>query len=237
MKRERALMILKASLVTGITAWLYYRSAWAVPFLTPVWVWYYRNLERECVRKKKQQFLIQFKELIQTVSSALNTGYSIENAIRECQKELRLLYSEKEPVSRELMILVRELRMQIPVEQVIEEMSERVGLEDVESFSAVFVTAKRSGGDMIAIMKNTAGQIGDKIDVRREIQTILAAKRYEFKVMAGVPYAIISYMSLSFPEFMKCLYGNVIGIGVMTLCLIVYMGAYYLGSVLTEIEV
>lgn len=230
-------MILKASLVTGITAWLYYRSAWAVPFLIPMWVRYYRGLEKECVRKKKQQFLIQFKELIQAVSSALNTGYSIENAIRECQKELRILYSEKEPISRELMILVRELRMQIPVEQVIEKMSERVGLEDVESFSAVFVTAKRSGGDMIAIMKNTAGQIGDKIDVRREIQTILAAKRYEFKVMSGVPYAMIAYMSLSFPEFMKCLYGNMIGIGVMTLCLISYMGAYYLGSVLIDIEV
>ena len=148
-----------------------------------------------------------------------------------------LIYSEKEPVIRELMLMVRELRMQIPVEQVIEEMAGRVELEDVESFAAVFATAKRSGGDMIAVIRNTAGQIADKIDVKREIQTVLAAKKYEFKVMSGIPYGIIAYMSLSFPEFMTCLYGNIIGTGVMTVCLIIYIAAYYLGVRLIEIEV
>ncbi len=230
-------MMLRASFVTGVTAWLYYRSAWAVPFLIPVWRWYYRKLMAECIEKKQQEFLRQFKEWIQTVSSALNTGYSVENAIKESQKELRLLYSEKDTVSRELMIIVRELRMQIPVEQAIEEMAERIGLEDVESFAAVFVTAKRGGGDMIAVIRNTAGQISDKIDVQREIQTLLAAKKYEFRVMSAIPYGIIAYMSLSFPEFMTCLYGNMIGTGVMTVCLIIYIAAYYLGVKLIEIEV
>ena len=230
-------MIFKSACVTGATAWLYYRSAWAVPFLVPVWGWYYRKLVMECVEKKQQEFLRQFKELIQTISSALNTGYSVENAVKESQKELSLLYSEKEPVMRELMIMAREIRMQLPVEQVMEEMAERVGLEDVKSFAAVFAVAKRSGGDMIAVIKNTAGQIADKIDVQREIQTVLAAKKYEFKVMSGIPYGIIAYMSFSFPEFMSCLYGNVVGTGVMTVCLIIYIAAYYLGVRLIEIEV
>lgn len=235
--QEKAVMAFKSAFVTGVTAWLYYRSAWAVPFLAPIWVWYYRKLETECVEKKKQEFLRQFKDLIQTISSALNTGYSVENAVKESQKELSLLYSEKEPVIRELTLMIRQLRMQIPVEQAVEEMADRVRLEDVESFAAVFATAKRSGGDMIAVIKNTAGQIADKIDVQREIQTVLAAKRYEFKVMSGIPYGIIAYMSLSFPEFMTCLYGNVTGTGVMTVCLIIYSAAYYLGVRLIEIEV
>lgn len=230
-------MILKSFAVTGVTAWLYYRSAAAVPFLIPVWIWYYRNLENECIRKKESQFLMQFKEMIQTISSALNTGYSIENAVRECQRELRLMYSEREPVTRELNILVRQLQMRIPIEQAIGEMAERTGLEDVENFAAVFIIAKRSGGDMIAIIRNTTEQISGRIDVCREIQTILAAKRYEFKVMSVIPYAMIAYMSLSFPEFMDCLYGGAIGTGVMTVCLIIYIGAYYLGARLIEIEV
>lgn len=234
---EKGIMVLKASAVTGITAWLYFRSAWAVPALIPVWLWYYRRLEKECIKKKQQEFLLQFKEMLQAMSAALNTGYSVENAVKESQKELKLIYSEQEPISRELLMLVRELRMQIPVEQALKKMASRSGLEDVESFADVFVTAKRSGGDMIAIIKNTAGQIADKIDVRREIQTILAAKQYEFKVMSAVPYGIIAYMTLSFPEFMTCLYGNIIGAGVMAVCLSVYIGAYYLGVRLIEIEV
>ncbi len=78
---------------------------------------------------------------------------------------------------------------------------------------------------MISIIRNTANQIGDKIDVKREIDTVLAAKKYEFRVMAAIPYAIIGYMSLSFPEFMDSLYGNIMGIGVMSACLAIYLGA------------
>ena len=90
---------------------------------------------------------------------------------------------------------------------------------------------------MMEIIKNTANKIGDKIDVKREIDTMLAAKRYEFRVMSVIPYAIIAYMTLSFPEFMGCLYGNVIGMGVMSVCLGIYMAAYALGAGMVEIEV
>ena len=230
-------MVFKAFFASGTTAWLYYRSVWGMTVLIPVWIWYYRNLKKECVRKKQREFLLQFKELIQIISSTLTTGYSVENAIKESQKELMLMYSEKELISRELMILAGKLRMQIPVEQAVQEMADRVRLEDVESFAAVFMTAKRSGGDLTAIIRNTAQQIAGKIDVQREIQTVLAAKRYEFKVMSVVPHIMIAYMSLSFPEFMTCLYGNMIGTGVMTVCLIIYISAYYLGVRLIEIEV
>ena len=125
----------------------------------------------------------------------------------------------------------------MPVEQVLMEFAEQVASEDVNSFVTVFVTAKKSGGDMIGIIRNTTNQIGDKIVVKREIDTLLAAKKYEFQIMSMVPYGIIGYMSLSFPEFMDGLYGNVTGIGVMTICLGIYAGAYYLGIKILRIDV
>ena len=180
---------------------------------------------------------MQFKDMVLAVSSALNTGYSVENALREAQKEMKLIYPEKARISRELLIMVRQLRIQVSIEQVLLDFAERMKIEDVSNFVEVFVSAKRTGGDMMAIIQNTAVQISDKIDVRREINTILAAKKYEFKVMAVIPYAIIGYMTLSFPEFMDCLYGNIIGIGVMTICLAIYWTAYYLGIRIIEIEI
>ena len=191
----------------------------------------------ETCRKKESAFARQFKEAILTVSSALNTGYSVENAFRETKKELLLIYPEDARISKELQIVVRQLRLQVPVEQAREEFAGRVDLEDLRSFTAVFIAGKRSGGDMLAIIKDTAAQIGDKIDVKREIETILAAKQYEFRVMSAVPYVIIGYMTLSFPEFMGTLYGNLAGTGVMTVCLLIYVGAYYLGLKIIRIEV
>ncbi|MFR4625667.1 MAG: hypothetical protein ACLT8Y_03130 [Dorea formicigenerans] len=40
---------------------------------------------------------------------------------------------------------------------------------------------KRSGGNLMSIIRNTADQIGDKIDVKREIDTMLAAKNMNFR--------------------------------------------------------
>ena len=206
----------KAFGVTAASAWLYYRSFWLVLPLLPVFIWHFRMMEEECARKKELEFQAQFKEAIQAVSCALNTGYSVENAFREAQKELRLIYPENARISKELLIITRQLRIHVPLEKILEEFGMRMQTEDV---------------------RDTVRQSGDKIDVKREIDTMLAAKKYEFRVMSAIPYAIIGYMSLSFPEFMDSLYGNLFGIGVMTICLGIYLGAYYLGIRMIRIEV
>lgn len=221
--KERTKAGMKTAGMIGITAWLYYRRVWAAIFLILPGIWLYREFLEEESKKKEQEFQKQFREMIQTLSSALNTGYSVENAFYETQKELKIQYPEEARISRELLLITRKLRMHIPVEQVLEEFAERVPSEDVKSFVTVFVTAKKSGGDMIGIIRNTTSQIGDKIEVKREIDTLLAAKKYEFQIMSMVPYGIIAYMSLSFSDFMEELYGNVTGIGVMTLCLGIYV--------------
>ena len=231
------MIIIKSGAVTLVTAWLYYRSFWMLLPLLPVWAWLFKMMAEEVARKKDQEFLLQFKEAIQAMASALNTGYSVENSLLEAQKELRLLYPEDARISREFLVMARQLRLHVPMEQILEEFAGRSGLEDVENFVAVFAAARKSGGDMISIIRNTANQIGDKIDVKREIDTVLAAKKYEFRVMAAITYAIIGYMSLSFPEFMDSLYGNIMGIGVMSACLAIYLGAYYLGARIIRIEV
>lgn len=223
--------------ITGVTAWLYYRSVFMILPLIPMFVWHMKMLAKELEKKKETQFLLQFKEAIQAISSALNTGYSVENAVREAKKELQLIYTEEDRISKELAVMVRKIRLQIPIEQVFQELADQVQTEDVRSFVTVFAAAKKSGGDMIAIIRSTVQQIGDKIDVKREIDTLLAAKKYEFRVMSVIPYGMIGYMNLSFSEFMDGLYGNVLGIGVMSGCLAIYLGAYYLGVKMIEIEV
>ena len=230
-------LVLNATGVWLITAWLFYRSALGLILLIPLWIWKFRLSAMELRQKKLLDLQVQFKDAIQSISASLNIGYSLENAVVEAQKELKLIYKEDARISKEMQIAVRELRLQMPVEQVFVELANRLELADAKSFVEVFVAAKKTGGNMVKIIQNTVRQIGDEIDVRREINTILAAKKYEFRVMSVIPYAIIGYMQLSFPEFMDSLYGNVIGVGVMSICLVGYMAAYYLGLKIIKIDV
>ena len=110
-------------------------------------------------------------------------------------------------------------------------------LEDIENFASVLYTAKRSGGDLGNVIQKVARMLGDKIDVKKEIEATLAAKKSEQMIMSLMPAGIILYLQLASPGFLDILYGNPFGICAMTVCLTVYGAAYWMGKRIVEIEV
>ena len=227
----------ESAALCGAVDYLFYQTPWVMLLVVPVSVFFLKWKKKQMIRERKRRLNYQFRDALNSMSVAVQAGYSVENAVKESLKEMQVFYSDDVAILRELEIMVRQIRVQVPVEQAVEELSERTKLPDVENFAGVFVTAKRSGGNLMSIIRNTADQIGDKIDVKREIDTMLAAKKYEFQVMSVIPFGIVLYMTVSFSEFMGNLYGNIAGRGVMTGCLIIYLGAYGLGRKIIEIEV
>ena len=151
--------------------------------------------------------------------------------------DLETVYSEEELIIQEMQFMVRQVQMNMTVEKVLQDFAIRMKDEDVHTFVTVFTMAKRSGGDTMEIIRDAARQMGDKIDVEREIVTILAARKLEFRIMTLIPLGMIVYLRLSFPEFFQVLYGNLLGIVVMTVCLLIYLLAYLSGKKIVEIEV
>lgn len=227
----------KGIILIGGIAYLFYQSLILFCLLTPLIFFYMQEWIKNCIRQKQQAFQLQFKEALQGLSAALNAGYSVENAMRETYKDLRLVYDDRTRIMKEFAYMIHQLNMNITIEQILQEFAARTQQEDVRNLVTVFVTAKRSGGDIVAVLKHTVLQIADKVEVKREIQTMMSAKRLEFQVMSGIPFGIITYMRLSFPEFMEVLYGNAIGIVTMSICLGIYVSAYRFGKKIIEFEV
>lgn len=234
---EYVLALVKGVGTLILISYLFYGSILAAIFLSPYLFWYMKSWEKQTMQKKQQIFRLEFKEAIQAWSIALNVGYSAENALSEAQKDLDVLYPRDAFIQRELCHMIRQLNMNMPLEQVLKEFAQRTQDEEVQVFVTVFSMAKRSGGDMIGIIKNAVRQIGEKIDVKREIDTMMTAKQLEFRIMSAIPFAMILYIRLSFPNFMNVLYGNVLGGIIMSLSLVVYMAAYIFGKKIVEIEV
>ena len=90
---------------------------------------------------------------------------------------------------------------------------------------------------MIEMIRSAMWQIGEKIEVKQEIETMMAAKKLEFRIMSLIPIGMISYISLTFPDFLGVMYGNLLGIVVMSVCLVIYAFAYEWGKRIVEIEV
>lgn len=236
-KFEYASGVLKAVFLIMLMAYIFYGSFIVLPVFIPVWIIYMRSWITDMAKKKEKDFTSQFRDGIQSVSAALKAGYSTENSIREAQKDLKSLYGEDARIMKEFSRMSHQLDLNMTVENILHEFSERTGQEDVENFVNVFTAAKKSGGDSIAIIRNAVRIISDKIDTEREIQTVLASKKLEFNIMCAVPFFIILYMKITFGEFINVLYGNTAGAAVMTVCLSVYLTACIIGRKIIRIEV
>lgn len=228
---------MRAVLLDAMLAYLFYNTWVAAILLLPVSVFYLHQWREDYCHKKEQEFRGQFQNGMQILSSALKAGYSVENAIKETEKDLRPLYPEDSRIRREFNRMIHELNMNLTAEQVLKDMARRIQQEDVDNFVTVFATAKRTGGDSISILKDTVQMIGDKIEVEREIQTLLASKKLEFNVMCIIPLGMVLYMRMAFPEFLSVLYGGLPGLVLMSVCLGVYVFAWRMGTKMIQIEV
>ena len=152
-------------------------------------------------------------------------------------KDLGRLYEKGSDILEEFRYIESQLRLSVPVEELFLDFGKRSGVEDIENFAAVFYTAKRTGGDMTQMIQKVARMLGDKIEVKKEIEATLAAKKSEQMVMSVMPAGIICYLKLTSPGFLDVLYGNPFGICAMTVCMVIYGLSYWLGVKIVDIEV
>lgn len=202
-----------------------------VPFLYMKWK------KRQLIRERRKKLNYQFKDALNGLSVAVQAGYSIENAVSACTRDLERLYDKKADILEEFHYIESQQSVSVPVEELFLDLGERSQVEDIENFASVFYTAKRTGGDMDRIIQKVSRMLGDKIDVKKEIEATLAAKKSEQLIMSFMPAGIILYLQVTSPGFLGVLYGNPFGICAMTICMGIYGGAYWLGRRIVDIEV
>lgn len=203
-------------------------------FLFPLFL---RQKKRSLAKKRQEKLMSAFKDLILSFSAGLRAGYSIENAFLEAYRDLRFIYEENDDILRECSQICNQMKNNQVLEKLLEDFGERSGQQDIKDFASVFVIAKRSGGNLSAIIQNTAHIISEKIEVKREIQVMFAARRMEQKIMNIIPFVIILYIRVTSVGYFDVLYGNAAGVIIMSVCLLVYAFAYFLSRRIMSIEI
>lgn len=236
-KTQYILSLFKGILIALTIAYLFYENLFYAIIFMPYLHIYMKNSAREIQRKKKQELVNQFKDGMLAVSFSLNVGYSIENSFKEALGELILLYGNKSDIVIQFKTIIYRINVNENIEDILDDFAAKSNSEDIMYFAEVFRYAKRSGGDLISIIRNTANMISEKIEAKNEIETVISGKQMEQKIMSIVPFGIILYLKMSSPEFIEGLYGNAVGIVVMTVCLILYIVSYWLAQRIVRIEV
>ncbi len=235
--KERVQYLAVYVVLDGCISYLFFCSPIAFVLLLPGAALFFREQQKRLYAKRKREITQQFLDGIQLMLAALQAGYSSENALREAQKELCKIYSPEAAIVREFEWMDVQMGRSRNLEELMLDFGRRSDIADIVSFAEVFLTAKRTGGDLIAIIQNTVSCIRQKQETVQEIETCLAGKAMEQNIMSAIPILILAYVKFSSPGFLDVMYETAIGMAVMAVCFAVYLLAYLWGQSIVRIEV
>lgn len=234
--RELIKYSLIISCIACLFAYVFYKSIVAfVIFILPFYL-YMRLISNYLKEKRNVELLLQFREFCMSLCAQLITGYSLENAIYETYGEMENIYGKKSYICREITEISYKLKVNFTIEECFEDFAVRSGIQEIELFAEIIKIAKRTGGDIIEIVKNAADSISQKIEVEREIRIIINGKKQEQMVMSIVPLVMILYVSFTSPDMMQIVYEGFFGRIFMSVCLGLYIFAIFLGTKFSKIK-
>ena len=235
--RERVLYTGGAAMVIFAVAFIFYRSIMLSALLVPLALLYPRLKTREIIAKRKKELNIQFKDMLYSLSSSISAGKTVEAAFREVLKDLSVLYPEPDTfILVEVRRIISRLEMNETIEAALSDLAMRAKLEDVENFASVFNISKRSGGNIVEVVKNTSAIINDRIEVGQEVDTMLAERKFEQKVLNIVPILMILLLSASAPDYMNPVFSTGAGRLTMSISIILLIAAWFISSKLSDIK-
>lgn len=221
----------------AVICYLFY-DTWKMGFLLlPLAFVDYNIAKKRKLEQQKRALTTQFQSMIESVSNSLSAGYSFEKCFMEAKRDLHLIYPESAVIFKEVNAILTGLQMNVPIEQLLSSFGKRSGVDDITNFANVVTVAKRSGGNLVRIIQKTISSISDKLLVEEEIETMIAAKKYEEKIMMLMPYGIIFYLRITNAGYFDVLYHNILGIAIMTIFLIIIEVADVWARKIMEIRV
>ena len=215
-------VVLTVSLASGtVTGWLFYDSLpiglciGGVLFLMakPRYI-------RWQLQRRKRILLLQFRDVLYSISSAVSVGRSMAQALEESMDFWKGTYDEKDLIMRELAAMVRQMKEGNARDlDVLKDFAGRSGLQDIVDFVMVYENCRTSGADLVKAIDRATGIIGDRIDMERELHTLMAQKQFEGRIIMLSPFALLLFLKISSPGFLEPLTGSSAGMMVSTAAL------------------
>ena len=181
-------------------SYLFFFSWIAFAVLLPGIVLFLKERRQMLQRKRAGQIRRQFMDGMQILTASLQAGYSVENSLVETSKELARVYGPETFIMREFRRMEAQLAVNRNIEEIFMDFGQRCAIDDIQSFAEVFLTAKRSGGDLIAVVRNTISCMHQKQETMQEIETCLAGKVMEQNIMSMIPLLILAYVKVTSPR-------------------------------------
>ncbi|MDR3562940.1 MAG: type II secretion system F family protein [Negativicutes bacterium] len=174
--------------------------------------------------KRVRLFNDQLGDALVLVANSLRTGYSFLQAIEMVAREM------PSPIAAEFGRVMKELNLGVTTETALNNMTERVGSEDLDLVVTAVLIQRQVGGNLAEVLDNIAGTIRERIKLKGEIRALTAQGRVSGLIVGMLPFFLGLVIYLINPGYMRILFEHPMG----KLCLGVAFGSQIVGMLIVR---
>jgi tight adherence protein B len=231
-------VILIFGIILFVIGYTFYRNIYFSISISFLSVFSVKYMKAYFVRKRKRMLNLQFRDMLYVLSSSLSAGRSIINSFENLCKDLSIEYKNPDDyIILEANYIRRRLSLNESLESILSDFAKRAGLEDINNFVNVFITCKKTGGDLVVAINETSKVINEKIKICNDINTNIASRKFEILILNLMPFILIITISFMSKDYFNPLYNTFMGRIVTTISLSLLLLSNYLSYKIINIEV
>jgi tight adherence protein B len=156
--------------------------------------------------RKRRMFADQLPDNLQVIASAMRSGQTFVGALKA------VLEDAPEPSARELRRAVLDEQLGIPLADALAQVTERMRSQDFKHVAIVASLQRETGGNTAEVIELVAETVRQRIEIRRLVRSLTAQGRLSGGVLAGLPVALLLFISLINPGYVRPLYHTTMGL-------------------------
>jgi len=221
----------------ALIGWVFYRSIFFTTICFITGLLYPKIKKKQLVEKRRNILRLQFKDLLYYLGASLSAGKSVEQAFIQAHGILKNLYpGKKSDIVNETGLILKRLQMNENIESILKDFAIRSGIEEIHHFADVFSVCKRTGGNLVEIIRTTSRMISERIEIKQEIETGLAAKKQEQRILTASSVIMVLFISAMGGDLMEPMFTTAAGRVIMTFSLILICSGIVISNRIMNIK-
>jgi len=164
--------------------------------------------------RRIKKFNVQLVDALQSMANAFKAGLTFPQAIEHVAREAQ------PPLSQEFSLFVKEIKLGVPLEEALVNMSKRVGSDDLELVVVSTNISRQLGGNMAEMFETISGTIRERFRLEGKIDALTSQGRMQGWIVAALPLLLGLVLNYMRPDLMEPMMDHIFGYVLVALILI-----------------
>jgi tight adherence protein B len=155
--------------------------------------------------RRVNKFNVQLVDSLTAMSNAFKAGLSFPQAMEHVSMDAPA------PLSQEFQVCIREIKLNVPIDDALNAMADRVGCEDLNLVVASTNIARQLGGNMAEMFDTIADTIRERFRLEGKIRSLTAQGRMQGWVVAALPLLLGLVLNVMRPDMIQPMFEHWFG--------------------------